>query len=209
MVTILIFGGSTSYGKCDPDGGWAGRLRKYIDQNADNMDLNSLFNLGISGNTTEDVINRFEFETKQRLKGNDEPIFILSIGMNDAQFLHNKQDARTSPEKFRENLKSLIQTAKKFSSKIIFLGFQTVDESRTNPWREPGTSYKMEHIEKYDKIIREVCKEKGIFFIDIFPKLKQEDYRKILYDGLHPNSEGHQKIFEFVRDFLIEHDFIN
>jgi len=207
MVTILIFGGSTTYGKCDPDGGWAGRLRKHIDQNAKNIDSNSVFNLGISGDTTEDVLRRFEFETKQRIKEDKDLIFIFSIGVNDTQFLHDKRDTMTSPEKFRKNLIKLMQMAQKFSPKIVFLGFQPVDESRTDPWK-PSKSYRMEHIEKYDKIVKEVCKETGVYFIDILPALRQGGYKNILYDGLHPNSEGHQKIFELVRDFLSEQKLI-
>lgn len=206
MVTIIIFGGSTTYGKCDPDGGWAGRLRKYLDQNAENIDSNSIFNLGISGDTTEDVLRRFEFETKQRMLG-EEPIFIFSIGVNDAQFVHDKQETKTSPEKFRENLIKIIRMAGKFSSKIVFLGFHPVDESRTDPWK-PNKSYKMEYIEKYDRIVKEVCKETGTYYIDVLQKLRQGNYKALLYDGLHPNSEGHQIIFELVRDFLNKHKLI-
>lgn len=207
MAKILIFGGSTTYGKCDPEGGWAGRLRKHIDQNAKNIDLNSIFNLGISGDTTEDVLRRFEFETKHRIKEDKDLIFIFSIGVNDAQFRHDKQDTATSPEKFRKNLAELVRMARKFSPKIVFLGFQPVDESRTDPWK-PNKSYRMEHIEKYDNIVKEFCKKTGTRFIDILPTLRQGDYKSILYDGLHPTSEGHQKIFEIVRDFLSEQKLI-
>ena len=101
MTRIMVFGASTTYGKCDPDGGWVGRLRKYIDQQAENIDLNSVFNLGISGDTTEDVLKRLEFETKQRIKEGDELIFIFGIGANDTQFLHDKQITKISPERFR------------------------------------------------------------------------------------------------------------
>ena len=201
MVRILVFGASTTYGKCDPEGGWVQRLRKYIDENAENIDSNSVFNLGISGNTTEDLLRRFGFETKQRLKNGEESIFIISIGMNDAQYLHDKQSTKVSQEKFRANLRKIIQKAKKNSTKIIFVGFQPVDEQRVDPWKQ-NKSYKMEYIEKYDKIARKVCTDTNIHFIDILSSFKQSNYRKLLYDGLHPNSEGHRKIFELVRDFL-------
>ncbi len=201
MARILIFGASTTYGKCDPDGGWAGRLRKHIDQRAENMDLNSVFNLGVSGDTTEDVIRRFEFETKQRIEEDEETVFIFGIGVNDAQFLHGKQGTKTPPEKFRKNIRSLIKMARKFSPKIVFLGLEPVDESRTDPWK-PNKSYEMEHIEKYNGIIREVCAETNTHFIDKLAQSKQGNYKQLLYDGLHPNSEGHRKIFEIVRDFL-------
>jgi len=207
MVEILIFGSSTTYGKCDPNGGWAQRLRKYIDENAENIDSNSIFNLGISGDTTEELLRRFEFETKQRMKEGEEPIFIFLIGINDSQFLHDKQDTRVAPEKFRANLRNLLQMARNFSPKIIFVGFQPVDESRTDPWR-PGESYKMKYVEKYDEIVKEVCTETNTHFVDILPILKRNDYKRLLYDGVHLNSEGHQKVFELVRNFLSEHKFI-
>jgi lysophospholipase L1-like esterase len=31
---------------------------------------------------------------------------------------------------------------------------------------------------------------------------------KDLIDGLHPNSQGHQKMFERVRDFLLENKLV-
>ncbi|MEA1963419.1 MAG: hypothetical protein U9M94_04270 [Patescibacteria group bacterium] len=41
-------------------------------------------------------------------------------------------------------------------------------------------------------------------FIEMFDLLNDED----LEDGLHPNSDGHEKMFKRVRDFLIENKII-
>ncbi len=59
--------------------------------------------------------------------------------------------------------------------------------------------YTNENIKKYNKITEEVCRENNIPILDIGP-LNIEDF----YDGLHPNAEGHRKIFEKVKDFLFE-----
>ena len=53
-----------------------------------------------------------------------------------------------------------------------------------------------------------LCEENKIYFVEVFEKFKEINYQKLLDDGLHPNSEGHQKIFEIVKDFLIENKII-
>jgi lysophospholipase L1-like esterase len=110
---------------------------------------------------------------------------------------------------FQNNLRDIIKLAKKYSSKIIFVGLTPVDETKTVslPWNS-DKSYKNEYIEKYNKIMKSVSKENKIYFINIFDKLVKSDYRNLLVDGLHPNSKGHQKIFEIVKDFLTENKII-
>ncbi|MBL7160531.1 MAG: hypothetical protein ISS93_01630 [Candidatus Aenigmarchaeota archaeon] len=204
-MQMLIYGASITYGKCDPSGGWAERLRKHVDENAKNIDENSIFNLGISGDTSEDLLKRMEFETKQRLNDGEKPILIISIGINDSQFLHDENKLRTKPDKFRKNIRNLIQIARKFSSEIVFVGLLQVDEARTDPipWNM-NKSYKNEYVEQYNEIIKEVCKETNTYFVDVLMLLEP----KSLYDGLHPTSEGHQRIFEVVRDSLKVQKFI-
>ncbi len=146
MVRILIFGDSIAYGACDKEGGWVQRLRKFFDENYEDY---LIYNLSISGDTTEELIKRFEFEAKQRLKEKDETIIIFAIGINDSQFVHSKNKNRIALEKFKENLRKLIQLAKKFSSKIIFVGLTPVDETKTTPiiW-DINKLYKNEYIQK-------------------------------------------------------------
>ncbi|MCD6094549.1 hypothetical protein J7J39_01440 [bacterium] len=211
MARILVFGDSITYGAWDKEGGWVQRLRKFLDEKnlADSDFYCKVYNLGISGNNTEDILKRFEFETKQRLKEIDETIIIFAIGLNDSQFVHSENKNRIPLEKFKENIQKLIKSAKKFSSKIIFVGLSPVNETKTTPipW-DTDKSYRNEYIEQYNQTIKEVCREKKIYFIEIFEKLKDADYQKLLEDGLHPNSEGHQKIFEIVEDFLIKKNLI-
>ena len=51
-------------------------------------------------------------------------------------------------------------------------------------------------------------KKNGIYFIEIFEKMKNLNYQELLEDGIHPNSKGHQLIFEIVKDFLIKNNLI-
>ncbi len=203
MARILVFGDSITYGAWDATrGGWTDRLKVFcMESELENPELDySVYNLGISGDNTNDLLERFKFETKQRIKKNDKIIIIIAIGINDSQFVHDKNNFRISPYKFKENIKNFIEFSRKFSLKTVFVGITPVDELKTDPipW-DFNKSYKNEYIKKYDEIIKGVCEEKKVYFINIFDEFNKADYKKLLEDGLHPNSEGHQKIFEIVR----------
>jgi lysophospholipase L1-like esterase len=206
MAHILVFGDSITYGAWDKEGGWVQRLREFLDEKRiSNPDVYYLtYNLGISGETTEGFLKRLEFETKQRLWEKEEIIFIFQIGGNDAAFLHEENRLWVPLEKYKENLKRSLEIAKKFSSKIIFLGLLPVDETRTTPLSWNPISHKNEYAKKFNDTLRSFCKENNIYFIEIFEELIKTDYPKLLEDGLHPNSEGHKKIFKITRDFFIK-----
>ena len=214
MTRVIVFGASITAGAWDKEGGWAQRLKNFLNERtiSNISDMDSwyfTYNLAVSGDTTEDLLERFEVETKQRLRGDEETIFIFGIGINDSQFVHSQNDLRTPPEKFRENIQKLIDLAQKFASKIIFVGFTPVDESKTTPipWNTEF-SYKNENVKKYDGIVKSVCKENNVYFVEIFNQVTKLNHKKLLEDGLHPNSEGHQRIFEIVKEFLIKNTII-
>jgi lysophospholipase L1-like esterase len=171
-----------------------------------------VYNLGIPiDETTEDILSRIEVELKARTtpEFKSENIVFFAIGINDSQFVYSKDKHRVSIDKFKDNIQKLISLAQKFSSKIIFVGLTPVDETKTTPipWNA-DVSYKNEYIQKYNETIKTICGKNKIYFIEIFEKLKELSYQELLDDGLHPNSSGHQKIFEIVKDFLIENNLI-
>lgn len=168
-----------------------------------------VYNLGISGDNTDGLLERFDFETKQRLDEDEENIIIFAIGINDSQFVQSQKGFRINPEKFRNNIKNIISLAEKYSSIICFVGLTPVDEAKTSPipWNV-DKFYKNEFIKKYDKIIKSICAKNKIRFIDIYGKFAKADYKKLLEDGLHPNSKGHKMIFEIVKDFLVKEKII-
>ncbi len=218
MAQILVFGDSVAWGAWDREGGWVQRLRKYVDEKTlaapefCNTDFHQVYNLGISsvsGENSTDLLKRFKVETKPRAFGEDEIIFVFEIGDNDSMFLKDKNSFAVPPEKFEKNLRKLIEMAKKYSSKIVFVGTAAVDESRTAPisW-DKNMFFKNEYIRKYSEIVKSVCKENKIRFIDIYGKFEKMNYKKLLEDGLHPNSEGHKIIFETVKGFLLKEEVI-
>ncbi|MFH1229686.1 MAG: GDSL-type esterase/lipase family protein [Candidatus Aenigmatarchaeota archaeon] len=203
-VEILAFGDSVTFGAWDKEGGWIQRLRRFLEEKNSPTSANfyyPIYNLGVDGDTTKSLSERFDTETKQRLAGTELKI-IIQIGMNDCSLVNNK--IRIPIGIFEENIKRLFLSAKKYTSQILFVGYNPVDETKSQPvWWNDKLSFKNEHIMEYEKSLRELCNSEGIQFVEIFDNWIKLDYKKLLDDGIHPNSEGHQKIFEAIRDFLI------
>lgn len=198
--TICIFGASITYGAWDLEkGGWVNRLRLYFD-NINNLNTTKVYNLGISGNTTSDLLKRFDIELEAR-KPNK---IIFSIGNNDSVFLTKEKCQMTQIEKFEENIKTLISKSRKQTTDIIFTGLTPVDENKTTPipWAA-NKIYKNQYIEVYSEKIKKICKEEEVKFVDLYNKfIKLKNYKEILEDGLHPNSKGHQFMFEIIKQNL-------
>ena len=124
---------------------------------------------------------------------------MFAIGINDAQFIHSTNSIRVSLDEFQRNLVKLLAIAKKFTDKIAFVGLTAVDESKTRPvlWTTER-SYTNENIKRLDSVIEKFCHANTLGFVSMDGVITHAD----LFDGLHPNSKGHQKVFKAVRQFL-------
>jgi lysophospholipase L1-like esterase len=210
-MNILFFGDSITWGAWDREGGWVARIKKFVDKKIIDSNFeyyHDIYNVGISGDNTSDLLKRFEAEAKNRIDEDNETLFVFAIGVNDSQFVENV-DNRTSIEQFQENLKKLIDNAKKITSKIVFIGLFPVDDSKLTPtsW-EADKSYKLEHVEKYNQVIKNVCESEKVDFINIYEEFVSKDYKSLLIDGLHPNTEGHKEIFDTVLKFLLDKKYL-
>jgi len=190
-MNICIFGDSITYGAHDiKHGGWVNRLKLYLrNQNSDIK----VYNLGVSGDDTEDLLKRFEVEAKSKEPGK----IVFAIGINDSVFLIKEKRNQIIFEDFVDNIRKLILKAKKYTSDIVFIGMTNVDETRVSPipWNT-NKVYKNLYIKEYNEKIKSICKEEDIKFINLYNILDNN----LLEDGLHPNSDGHQKIFNTVKE---------
>jgi acyl-CoA thioesterase I len=200
FMNICIFGDSITHGAFDQEkGGWANRLRLHLDNLEDFED--EVYNLGVSGDNTEGLLERFEAEAKFRESG----FLIFAIGINDSQYVISENQNRIPIEKFEQNIQELIARARKITNKILFVGLTSVDEAKTvpSPWNS-DKMYKNEYVEKYNNIIKKVCENEKVDFIDIFSEMIKENYVAMLFDGLHPDSKGHKWIADrIVKDIAI------
>ena len=193
---ICVFGASSTWGAGDYDkGGWVNRLRLYIDKRIkEGGDYIELYNLGISGNTTRDILKRFESEMKAR----DPDLIILSIGDNDS--------ALVPLEEFEKNIDKIAKLAKKQCNDVVFIGTKPVNEKLTTPVKwDKSLSYTNEKLREYNKKNREIAEKHNILFLDLSGVIDPEED---LEDGLHPNSKGHEKLYQKTKSFLEKNKLI-
>lgn len=206
MAQILVFGDSITFGMWDEMGGWPVRLMQHFNKRVIDSDLEEFiatYSLGIPGNTSEDLISRFEVEMNPRINTEQETTILFAIGTNDSHIINPGGKNAVDTATFEHNLRRLYEMAKHYTKQIYFVGLPMVDEKKTNPlfWMK-DRSYTNEQIEKYDQIIKTVATEVGVPFIDIYSEFAKGDHSKLLADGLHPNSEGHKVMFETVLQSL-------
>jgi len=209
-MIVFIFGDSITQGLWDSRGGWADRIKAFVQSeevNAGIKNYHQVYNLGVDGNTTKQIIDRFEAETKARLWPDEECAIVFATGTNDTLF-RNSQDFESIPERYEAELNQLIQLAKKYSSKVVFVDLLPVDENLTNPIKpsSSGKCYTNERISNFNKVLYEVCDSHSLLCIKASEKYLKKDYKMLLADGIHPNDQGHEVIFnlvvEHVKDML-------
>lgn len=197
--TICIFGDSITWGAVDPEnGGWVAQLRCYFETN-DDYDI-AVYNQGISGDNTDDLLARFKVECAAR----EPQIIIFAIGINDSQYINFERIKGVSLEKFQNNLVELINQAKNFSSKIIFVGLTRIDQSSIPTIWGTEKFYDNNIIARYNSVVEKVSSDHKLPFVNLLDLLEASD----LDDGLHPNSSGHKKMFLKIKEFLLSNKIV-
>lgn len=147
------------------------------------------YNLGIPGDTTRGVLKRFAVECEAR----SPHATIFAIGINDAQ-----RDSGITEEEFRATLARMFEQARSCGGKLFFVGLTRVEEAKTTPF-DGQSHFTNDRVARFDDIAESVCGEHGVLYIPMHDLIGLAD----LEDGLHPNSQGHRKMFERVRDTLV------
>jgi lysophospholipase L1-like esterase len=200
---ILVFGDSITWGAWDKSGGWVNRLKNYLTDQILNSDFQryySLYNLGVSGDTSEDLLERFKSETYARADPGLNNLFIIAIGINDSEYNLTSKQNRISLQQFQNNINTLLDQAKEFNGDAMVLGILPVDESKTNPIPWVGDSaYVNEHAEKYNNVLKEICSNRHLQFIDLYTEFTKRNYQSLLVDGVHPNDQAHEIVFQLIK----------
>jgi len=193
MPVVCVFGDSTAWGAWDLDqGGWVNRL--WLNY-ANGEEETHVYNLSVSGGTTETILERFEAEAKVR----EADVIIFQSGGNDSAYDHEIKDPLVASGQFADNLEKIISKAQSLTNKIIFMGFTNCLESQTKPVSWCNLCYDNQRIKEYNDIMKAVCIKYNLLFIDTFGILDDTDF----VDGLHPNASGHKKILEMIQKQLM------
>ena len=116
MKAILCFGDSITFGYGEsPKKGWCGRLKDYFETKEYH---NGIYNLGVPGHTSTDLLKRFDSEAQGRVRLHkpSKYIILIAIGTNDCKFDGNLENnnPRTTNDQFRKNIEELIAKAKSY-----------------------------------------------------------------------------------------------
>lgn len=204
-MNILIFGSSITWGAWDEKGGWAQRIKNDADKDVLSSGFNrytAVYCLGVSGDTSEGLLERFEAEVKARVDKKDEVLIVVEIGMNDSLLILAENKNKVPKEKFRVNIVSLIEKAKNLRARIVFVGLTPVDKRADPIFWEPGSSYKPNLVQEYDKVLKDTCSENKVEYIELFSKFPREKYSSLLIDGIHPSTEGHSLMYTKIKKHL-------
>lgn len=187
-MRVAVWGDSIVYGAGDQDGlGWVGRLRKAFFDPEDGGE--SVYNRGINGDTTADLLARFPAEIATLQPSH----VLIGIGINDT--VHNLGDAATpriSLREFVENVSSLLAVAKDSGAHVIVIGMTNVVDSLLQPfpWSTTGKCYSDAVVKKYDEELERIARDMDLQFVKMHGLLLSDE----LFDGLHPNAAGYEKM---------------
>jgi len=209
MQGILCFGDSITFGVGETPGkGWCGRLKDFYEPKGFHK---GVFNLGVPGHDSNNLLARFDAECKTRIRlkrPTDKFTILIAIGTNDCKWEGMPEDNQPhiSEEQFRENIQELVAKARSYKAKLAFIGIPPVDESLTLPFEE--TAFKNERVKIYNDIIKDCCAEEEVLFLDMFSMMIEQTYPDMLTDGVHPNSKGYDFMFQRILTFLETNDML-
>lgn len=200
---IVVFGDSAGVGHIDAKGGWVSRLKAHINTLRINNKVSfsvSIHNFSINGTTTNYLVDRVSLELKH-LEWGSPRIVIIALGKNDSRYNFESKSNEISVEKFKQNLEKIINACFDYkNTKIILFNIGKYNDEITFPvpWNTV-LGYRTDLIKPYNEVLKDFAKQKNVELIDLNSKLTLDD----LYDGVHPNSNGHKKIYEEVLEKIM------
>lgn len=150
-------------------------------------------NSGISGNTTEDILNDMK---KRAYQYNPSKVFLL-IGTNDLDLKHSKEDIIKNIEEILEDIRNNRPKAELYLESIYPVNH---DIRRNNAGNRQNND-----IREINKELKKYCKKNKITYIDMYDLLKdeegnlKEEYTK---DGLHLSDKGYEVVTKEIKQII-------
>ncbi|NCS32259.1 hypothetical protein GW793_02080 [bacterium] len=199
-VKIAFWGSSSVYGESDPEGGYVGRFRNWYE---DEYEGGSVYNLGVPGEISTQVLERFPMEYEHR----QPDVCVFQMGANDS-FRDGGPDIKpqVSLETFVENFEKIIKIINGRSKIFFILRFPMVEN---NPYKTADDKYDgfffVNDIEKYVNALRDVATRHNIPYLDLWHEWKEnERFRDFLDEdiGIHLNEAGHAYVANRLTEVL-------
>jgi len=202
-TNYIIIGDSITYGIGDfENGGWASMLKNYIVNKDDSKVCNNYVHVaGFPGATNSDILDKIDSILQAFLHNEFSNTVILSVGVNDTQVFNG--ETKNSIEQYKANIQKIIKFITDKDCHLIILGLTRIESDEKFLWK-PNKYYDNDIISEYDRDLKlildydeeleKLCDNNKINYIPMQDVLEKADF----IDGLHPNHNGHKKIFEYI-----------
>lgn len=157
---------------------------------------NDWYNRGISGNTTADMLARFNYDLEQLAP----KVMVFCGGTND---IAQNDGVFVSNEEILENIKTMVTRAEAVGTSVILCSLLPANKyywstAIENPSQE---------IKKVNDMIKAYAAEKGIPYVDYWTPLHDETDglpEKYTSDGVHPNKDCYLIMQDIIKPVVTE-----
>ncbi len=187
METRLFFiGDSFVNGTGDPEAlGWVGRVCAAVQASGRPI---TFYNLGIRGNTTAQILQRWRTEVEARLAPGSKSCFVFSFGANDVTF--SNQARRLSHAESLDHARHLLTTAQALGPVLMVGSPPIADDTEAN-----------QRLSLLCNDLSNVCEELAIPFVHTLQRLLSTSTwmeEAIAHDGAHPGAAGYQALADLL-----------
>ncbi len=178
-MRICFIGDSLVNGYGDPEFlGWTGRACRAARERGNDL---TFYNLGVRGETSSDVLARWEREAVLRLSPDTDGRAVFSFGVNDMKYEDGK--CRVTAAESLSNLRNVLVSAECLYP-VLMIGPAPVDSNEQNL-----------RVEELTREYGKLCDEIGVPFLDLFHRLINsvewmDEIKR--FDGTHPGAAGYE-----------------
>ncbi|GAC1324812.1 MAG: GDSL-type esterase/lipase family protein [Thermoleophilaceae bacterium] len=178
-LRVIFFGDSFVAGVGDPDGlGWVGRT--VARAHSAGIPLTA-YNLGVCGDTSERVLERFGAEARSRISSETDCRAVVSFGANDATVESGTR--RVSLERSLANISQIFQEAARLALPVLMVG-------------PPPAGDRDQHLRigELSTLFAERAEALGVPYVEIDSRLRDSSTWTVearARDGAHPGRDGY------------------
>lgn len=191
-MDICFFGDSFTAGKGDVDClGWVGRVCACARRAGREV---GLFNLGIPGNTSDDIARRWRGEAEVRLSGAREGRLVFAFGTNDClpvgEHAGDDDAVRVPAERVLRNAEDILRAAKPWCSTLMIGPLPVGDDAAADA-----------RIAALSADLGALCRSLDVPFLAVFDAMascKVWTREAVAGDGSHPSARGYAALADFI-----------
>jgi acyl-CoA thioesterase-1 len=188
QLRISFIGDSLVAGTGDPDClGWPGRISRNAVQRGHDI---TCYNLGIRGNTSDDILARWRREAEVRWVSGQDNRLVFQFGVNDTKDVDGKRIL--SPEQAIAQAREILSAAAAWLP-VLMVGPPPIEDAARNA-----------RIGDMSARLAALAGETGIPYLDSFGELQKRPHWAAAVregDGVHPTARGYEVWAGLIEDW--------